>query len=437
MRYERLVIEAGDRTFTLDLHPRLTVIAGVGRLERESLAGELVGALAGSRPGVHLELVQDSGRRLAVFRPRGGRPLVVDVNEAVDVSAEFTGAAGRVDLLAGTGLDLRGARHSMRLTADDLRSGSQGDENVRRLAALDQAPLWAAAERLRDTEDRLQAEAEAVGSAPEDASVVERIERRHEAFEEALSRFQRARRRALLVAGGCTAAAMPAALLDHVSALALVAVASATTIVSVVNRRRMHKARVAEDEALSEAGAQSYLGFHLQRVDGLLTSDQSRRRLMQAAEEHRQAAAAWHAVAGDVPASWAIAHQEEVVAAARLREDVDALGAMSSTAPRMVGQATADLAHVLVGRMSTLRRVGPAKESLPLVLDDPFTGLERSMKPSLLELLSRSSGSPQVIFLTDDEDVASWARLEALTGDLAIIEPTPDAEPYRPHSVAV
>ena len=124
------------------------------------------------------------------------------------------------------------------------------------------------------------------------------------------------------------------------------------------------------------------------------------------------------------------------MAAALLRKDVDALGTMSSTAPSMGGQATADLAHVLVGRMSTLRAVGPNAESLPLVLDDPFTDLERSVKPSLLELLSRSGGSPQVIFLTEDEDVASWARLEALTGDLAILEPTPESEP-RPHSVAV
>jgi hypothetical protein len=31
------------------------------------------------------------------------------------------------------------------------------------------------------------------------------------------------------------------------------------------------------------------------------------------------------------------------------------------------------------------------------------------------------------VYLTDDEDVASWARLEALTGALSIVEPA--AEP--------
>ena len=70
----RMVIEAGRHTIALDLHPKLTVITGVGELERESLAGELLGALGASRPGVHVELTTDDGRHLAVFRPTNGRP---------------------------------------------------------------------------------------------------------------------------------------------------------------------------------------------------------------------------------------------------------------------------------------------------------------------------------------------------------------------------
>ena len=44
MRFERLVIEADENTFSLDFHPRLTVISGVGRLEHEGLISELVGS---------------------------------------------------------------------------------------------------------------------------------------------------------------------------------------------------------------------------------------------------------------------------------------------------------------------------------------------------------------------------------------------------------
>src|SRR5215218_6206182 len=90
MRVERLVIEAGENTFTLDLHPRLTVVAGMGRIERDSLIGEIIGALGGSRPGVHVELEERRGRHLAVFRPSKGRARVVDVDRATDVTAEFT-----------------------------------------------------------------------------------------------------------------------------------------------------------------------------------------------------------------------------------------------------------------------------------------------------------------------------------------------------------
>ncbi len=69
MHFERLVIEAGADTFSLDLHKQMTVIAGVGRLEREGLISELIGALGRGRSGVHLEIATDGGARYAIFRP--------------------------------------------------------------------------------------------------------------------------------------------------------------------------------------------------------------------------------------------------------------------------------------------------------------------------------------------------------------------------------
>src|SRR5687768_15810827 len=73
VRLQRLVLHApsADEAFTLDLHPRLTVVSGAGRLEREGLVNEILGALGSSRPGVHLELTDDDDRSLAVFRPVG------------------------------------------------------------------------------------------------------------------------------------------------------------------------------------------------------------------------------------------------------------------------------------------------------------------------------------------------------------------------------
>jgi hypothetical protein len=120
-----------------------------------------------------------------------------------------------------------------------------------------------------------------------------------------------------------------------------------------------------------------------------------------------------------------------------VRRDITALGAMSSTAPDMDDDKATDLARVLVTRLSEVRHFGRGGESYPLFLDDPFVDLEPGLKPSLLELLGHGAASPQLIFLTEDEDVASWARLEALTGALSIIEPTPDTAEQKPHPFVV
>ncbi len=268
--------------------------------------------------------------------------------------------------------------------------------------------------------------AEAVGSAPEDAAVIDKIEQRHQAFEAAQERHEKFRAKSIGIALAGAVSAIPIAFFSRIAAFGPLFLASVTVLVSVVFRSLMERAARAEEEALAEAGAQSYLGFHLQRVNGLLSSDQNRRQLMTAAEEHNKATAEWKTMAGDIQVDWAFEHREEILAAARLRRDMTALGAMSATAPDMDDDRTTDLARVLVGRLAELRHLGHGGEAFPLILDDPFVDLDPGMKPSLLELLGHSAGSPQLIFLTEDEDVASWARLEALTGALSIIEPTPE-----------
>jgi hypothetical protein len=434
VRYERLVIQAGSNSFNLSLHPRLTVIAGVGEMEREGLVGEVIGALGSARTGVHAELITDEGRHLAVFRPEGGRHRVVDIDSATDVSREFTSPEGRIDLLGHTGIELRRARRRMRLGASDLATGTQGAALIRKLADVDQSRLWAAAAQLQRTDDHLQKVAEAVGSAPEDAAVIDKIERRHQEFEAAQERHERFRHKSIAIAVAGAVSAIPIAFFSRVAAFGPLFLASVTLLVSFVFRTRMERAARAEEEALAEAGAQSYLGFHLQRVNGLLSSDQNRKRLMNAADDHNKATAEWRTMAGDIQVDWAFDHREEILAAARLRRDITALGAMSSTAPDMDDGRTTDLAGVLVGRLAELRHLGNDGESYPLILDEPFTGLDPGVKPALLELLGHSAGSPQLIFLTEDEDVASWARLEALTGALSIIEPTPQhVEAAREH----
>ena len=365
-----------------------------------------------------------------MFRPTTGRHRIVDVDRARDVTAEFTDADGDCNLLDQLGLDSQGARRLMRFGAADLAASSHRGQAVEVLAALDQRRVWAAADALRRAEGDLTSEAEAIGSAPEDAAMIEEVEARHIAVERG-RRPVRAR-----PAGAPSASAAPAPALTIPGGER-----GRGRRVPVRRHRPRRRGRLAPGPRQRRpggprrgAGARgrrrpSYLGFQLQRVNGLLANDANRKALMDVAGARRAALADWQQLAGDIPVEWALANREEIEEAARLRREVDALGALSSTAPEVSEDVTGDLAHVLVTRLAEVRAAGG--EGVPLVLDDPFRELDPSVKPLLLELLGRSAGEPQIVFLTEDEDVASWARLEALTGEVALIEPAPEHDEVR------
>lgn len=132
---------------------------------------------------------------------------------------------------------------------------------------------------------------------------------------------------------------------------------------------------------------------------------------------------AWFATAGDIVVEWAEEHHEEIEEAARRSKDVDAM----NTGPLPVDTENDEVAahaHALIQRLEQVRGIGPAGENLPLVLDDSLNGLDAGLKAPLLEMLVRASESQQIVFLTEDVDVIEWARVEAITGDLSILEPT-------------
>jgi hypothetical protein len=399
----------------------------VGRLERESLVGELLGSLGGGRGGAHLEISEDSGRRLAVMRPESGRDRVIEIETGQDVTSEFENVHGVVDVLAHLGLNLEGARRLCRLSSTDVAATSRSDALVRALASVDQTELWQTADRVRATDVALKAEAEALGAAPEDAPVIEEIERRHAEFEGAQERHEDVRHNAIFIGGACALGAIPAALLNRFYALPFLVVALLTTIISIRFRRRMELARKAESEALAAAGARSYIGFHLQRVNGLLQGQHNRQRLAQAADDHRRAAERWKVLAGEVAVEWALTMRERIATLAQRLADEDRTGSGLSS-PSLRAVEPADLAHALVARLAELRHAGPGGQSLPLVLDEPLNGVEPSIKQWMLELVGRSAGTPQVVYLTEDEDVGAWARMEAMAGHLAVIEPSPEQD---------
>jgi hypothetical protein len=205
---------------------------------------------------------------------------------------------------------------------------------------------------------------------------------------------------------------------------ALAAIASVAVVTSLVYWRRMESARAAEDEALADAGAQSYLGFHLQRVNSLLSSDLGRQRLLRASEEQREAAQRWRVLAGDVDVEWAVSNRSAIATAAKVRAEVQPF---ADPADPSRHDRTALAANAVVARLEALRRIGPGGESFPALLDEPFVAVDQGSLPALLELLVRGSRHQQVLLLTESTAIADWARVESMAGGVSVIDPVPVA----------
>jgi hypothetical protein len=424
VHFERLVIEAGDATLALDLHRRLTVVAGAGAAERAGLITELIAALGRGRPGVHAEMTNDEGDRLAVFRPPGQRHRVVDVERALDVSHRYTDASGRVNLLARSPIGAREARRLVRLDEADLTMPAQEDELVASLGQVDQSRLWDVAHKVLDRRSDLEEITERTGGSFDDAEVIAEIERRHRRVEAVESDFERIRGVTFVTASAAALAIVPAAAFGTaLLALTLAGLALVATAVSVQYWRQLSHASALEREVLAEAGATSYLAFQIQRVNGLVVSDSQRRQLVRADEALRASLAEWRLLAGDVGVEWALEHREAIGDANRRLRAAAGIRSAMVLHLRPEEATAAALSHVLVERLETLRRAGPDGESVPLLLDDPLRNVRPDAKPILLEQLLRASSDQQVVYLTEDADVITWARLEALTGQLAVVEP--------------
>ena len=106
------------------------------------------------------------------------------------------------------------------------------------------------------------------------------------------------------------------------------------------------------------------------------------------AADHREAAITWTRLVGNVTVDWALTHQRQIDSASRLRTHLGAMDTLSATAPT-IDEHTAAVASLVLGRMTELRRIGYGAESFPLILDDPFTTLDPSVRLGLLELLAR------------------------------------------------
>jgi hypothetical protein len=399
----------------IDLDPRLTVIAGATQLERDALVNELIGSLNSGRPGTHLEFKDDHGVDMAIFRPHGAPHCVVDVERGIDVTARFS-VDGTIDLLTPHGLDPHAARRVIAMDATELRSNALATATVERLAAVDPADLWNQAADVQYTLTDLRQTSEAAGTAPEDAEVVERIEHRHAAQVGAANEYERARRLSYFISLVCAIGAIPLWVLEgQAIAAPFLLFAAVCALISVVYWMRWGRVRNAESAVLSEVGVDSYLGFHLQRVETLLGNDKHRRRLIAASEAYHLALADWEALAGDVSVDWALEHQDDItVAHDRFARD--------GAAPAPAESPVEAMARVLIGRLDRLAGPGAGGTALPLILDEPFAGTDGEQIAQLLELLLEHSTGRQIVILSKDDRIISWGRVASRDGLAGVVE---------------
>lgn len=421
MRLERLVIGSGEHTLSTDFHPGLTVIGGLSPSTREALAGELIDALAGARPGVHLE-VHSGGRSLTVFRPESGRHRVIDTDSVRDVTHEHLGPDGEIDLFAAAGTDRSLARRTIRLTRDDLVLESESDAWIARLAAADQETLWDTAMRCRASEHLL--EQASTGASMDDAPVVREIEERHAALVAATDSYERVRLISLTIGTiGALGAIGMMNLEGPAQSLPFLLTALFGLVLGLKYRRSVDDAARAERSVLRQAGADDYSTFHYERVSALLDTDHERRAFVRAVGDHRRAMTAWGEVAGPVPLPFAMDHESEIRAAAQQLHE--RLGAHRSDGvePALFQDVAAELTQAILSRVRAVRAL-TSGASLPLIVDDPFDGLDVEMKRVLLDILAAQAGNLQVIVVTADQDVVRWAHGEEGEGRLSLTGPT-------------
>jgi hypothetical protein len=92
-----------------------------------------------------------------------------------------------------------------------------------------------------------------------------------------------------------------------------------------------------------------------------------------------------------------------------------------------VAQRLEDIRENLLAHLAMATHAGPGEDSVPVLLDEPFLSVPAERKWELLDMLWRLGEKTQLVYLTDDPFVSSWARRRATAGEITLLEPI--AEP--------
>ncbi len=406
MKFQRLVLEDGTASKFVDLHPRLTVIAGLDAADRRVLLTEIRGSLGAHRDGVHLEMVTDSGVALAAFRSADGHRMI-DIDNTTDVTNNFLDPAGRLNPAFGLGLRDEG----LVIDAASLAARNDDDRTFDLLTGADQEELWGILDRIDETGRAMsEAEAEHLAMAADNTNDELNAEVYDNYF--ASSEDLPAINKIATIAGG--AGLIGAAVLFFGSISAIGAAVLAVVCLAVVGfygypLLRQALAERAANKALANAGIDNFFNFQLQQVDGMLAQDNYRKKLREATAGHETALADWQALAGELDPQFAIDRRSAITTAAALRaadpDDDPTTGFLHPTTPLM---------------LRCIGEVDAEAERVPRVLDAPFSTLDETTRRTLLDALFAASEHRQVVLLAASDDVTGWV-LQHIDGDASVL----------------
>ncbi len=399
MEIQRLVVEESESVLTVDFHSGLTVCFHENPVVRHRYLTDVLESLGPAQAGVHLELLDSRGHHLAVFRPRGGQQRVIDIDAGADVTARFCDKDGRIDLLGRLGLDSQTAAGLLRLGASQF--------NQPRPTPYEEGLSAPPHDVLIDL----------TATSPANSlshTVVRRVTTYTDPDTEAVSRFDKLSQ--------VHAASVRSATVHRPIERLGVALAAGCIGVGV--------SLLAVDARIDDNGFTGRLLVLLGLVAAGLTL------------VDRLASTHWRALAGDISAGWALRHRPAIEATG-----LTPAPGTSSPYPAPPRAAAAPLttptetsateaAQVLVDRLVALHEVGGDRESLPLLLDEPFPGLERPELAKQLGTLLRLSIAHQIVLVTGDSFIRTWAIDSEATNQVRFLRlsrtPTSPACPAAP-----
>jgi tetratricopeptide (TPR) repeat protein len=87
---------------------------------------------------------------------------------------------------------------------------------------------------------------------------------------------------------------------------------------------------------------------------------------------------------------------------------------------------TREVEPQLQARLAAVRRPGSHDETIPLLVDEALLRLDSEVKWSMLDMLERCAAQVQMVYLTDDPEVITWARRRVGADALSLLESSAD-----------